>query len=310
VAGLRDLVREAVAAGFLNIDIDASTLVDLERPTIAEQQRVNAERTADLTRLIREVEPDGVTISVGGEIGEVGKANSTEEELRAYLAGYHTTLREGADSASTPGISKVSIQTGTSHGGVVLPDGSVAPVAIDFDTLGRLSTVARDEYGLAGCVQHGASTLPEEAFGHFPANGCAEIHLATGFQNILYDAGGLPPDLRAEMMAWCLANCADERKPGETDEQFLYKTRKKALGPFKAALWDVGPEAEAEIADNLAGRIELLFERLGVNGTRDLVDRHVTPSALPRPMPTGLGGVATTAVRAGDDAFIDDGSGE
>ncbi len=88
----------------------------------------------------------------------------------------------------------MSIQTGTSHGGVALPDGSIAEVSIDFDTLRRLSTVAREEYGLAGCVQHGASTLPDEAFHHFPANGAAEIHLATGFQNILYDEPGLPAD--------------------------------------------------------------------------------------------------------------------
>jgi fructose/tagatose bisphosphate aldolase len=308
VGGLRDLVHEAVDAGFLNIDIDASTLVDLSRPTIEEQQRVNAERTADLTRLIREVGPTEATISVGGEIGEVGKSNSTEAELRAYLAAYAAALlREGSD---LPGISKVSIQTGTSHGGVVLPDGSVAPVAIDFDTLGRLSTVAREEFGLAGCVQHGASTLPEEAFGHFPAHGCAEIHLATGFQNILYDGGGLPPDLRAEMMAWCLVNCADERKPDETEEQFLYKTRKKALGPFKEALWSIGPDAEAEIRANLAARLSLLFERLGVDGTRELVNRWVEPAALARPMPAALGGAGGETVRAGADTFIDDGSGE
>ena len=162
----------------------------------------------------------------------------------------------------------------------------------------RLSTVARDEFGLAGCVQHGASTLPEEAFGHFPAAGCAEIHLATGFQNILYDGGGLPADLRAEMMAWCLANCADERKPGETDEQFLYKTRKKALGPFKEALWSIGPEAEAEIGAHLAARLGLLFERLGVDGTRELVDRYVQPPALPRPMPASLGGAGGETIRA------------
>jgi hypothetical protein len=307
VGGLGDLVREAVAAGFLNIDIDASTLVDLSRPTIPDQQRVNAERTAGLTRLVREVEPPGVTISVGGEIGEVGKTNSTEAELRAYLAEYRAAL--GGDEAPS-GISKVSIQTGTSHGGVVLADGSVAPVAIDFDTLTHLSTVAREEFGLAGCVQHGASTLPEEAFGHFPAAGCAEIHLATGFQNILYDDGGLPADLRAEMMAWCLANCADERKPGETDEQFLYKTRKKALGPFKEALWSIGPEAEAEIGAHLAARVELLFERLGVDGTRELVDRYVQPSDLPRPMPASLGGASGETIRAADETFADDGSGE
>ncbi len=306
VEGLGDLVREAVAAGFLNVDIDASTLVDLSHPTIPEQQQVNAERTADLTRLVREVEPPGVTISVGGEIGEVGKTNSTEAELRAYLAEYRTAL--GSNDAS--GISKVSIQTGTSHGGVVLADGSVAPVAIDFDTLTRLSTVAREEFGLAGCVQHGASTLPEEAFGHFPAAGCAEIHLATGFQNILYDGGGLPADLRAEMMAWCLANCADERKPGETDEQFLYKTRKKALGPFKEALWSIGPDAEAEIGAHLAARVELLFERLGVDGSRELVDRYVQPPDLPRPMPASLGGAGSETIRAADETFADDGSGE
>jgi len=306
LTGLRDLTREAVAAGFLNIDIDASTLVDLGQSTIPEQQRVNAERTADLTRLVRSIQPPGVTISIGGEIGEVGKVNSTEAELRAYLAEYRAALGDDADRF--PGISKVSIQTGTSHGGVTLPDGSMAPVALDFDTLGRLSTVAREEFELAGCVQHGASTLPEEAFGHFPAAGCAEIHLATGFQNILYDGGGLPADLKAEMMAWCLANCADERLPDETDQQFLYKTRKKALGPFKAALWSMGPEAEAKIGANLRSRLATLFERLGVDNTRPLVDRYVRPPALPRPIPPALGGMARQAVEAG--AFEDDGSGE
>jgi hypothetical protein len=145
--GLRSLTREAVGAGFLNIDIDASTLVDLSLPTVAEQQRVNAENTVELTRLIRSLEPDRVTVSIGGEIGEVGKANSTEEELRAYLDEYHGQLGGGL-----VGLSKVSIQTGTSHGGVPLPDGSMAEVKIDFDTLRRLSTVAREEYGLAGCV--------------------------------------------------------------------------------------------------------------------------------------------------------------
>jgi fructose/tagatose bisphosphate aldolase len=306
MGGLKQLTSEAVAAGFLNIDIDSSTLVDLSQPNVAEEQRVNVANTAELTGLIRAIEPDGVTISVGGEIGEVGKANSTEGELRAYLDGYFGTLH----GSGLPGISKVSIQTGTSHGGVVLPDGSVAQVKIDFDTMGRLSTVARDEYGLAGCVQHGASTLPEEAFHHFPTTGTAEIHLATGFQNILYDDGGLPGALRDEMMAWCVANCADERKADETNEQFLYKTRKKAIGPFKKALWTLPAEAEAQIAANLRAKFGLLFDRLGIAGTRSLVDRFVKIPDLPRPLPAALGGVAARAVVAGASAFEDDGSGE
>ena len=233
---LRSLTREAVGGGFLNIDIDSSTLVDLSPPTVADQQHVNAQNTAELTRLIRQLQPPGVTISIGGEIGEVGKENSTEEELRAYLDAYRYALGNGqGDAAGTmTGISKVSIQTGTSHGGVPLPDGSIASVKIDFDTLRRLSAVARDEYGLAGCVQHGASTLPDEAFHHFPAAGAAEIHLATGFQNILFDQPGLPPELRDQMMAWVETNCADERTPGQTQEQFLYKSRKKAIGASRA----------------------------------------------------------------------------
>ena len=303
--GIKALAREAIGAGFLNIDIDSSTLVDLSLPNVAEQQKVNADNTAELTRLIRELEPEGVTISIGGEIGEVGKSNSTEEELRAYLDEYRGSLDDGA-----VGISKVSIQTGTSHGGVPMPDGSMAEVKIDFDTLDRMSRVAREEYGLAGCVQHGASTLPDEAFDHFPEHGTAEVHLATGFQNILYDAGGLPQDLRDEMMAWCVANCADERKDGETDEQFLYRTRKKAIGPFKRQLWTLPEDAAGELAGHLRAKFGLLFDELGIAGNRELVERHVRAVPISRPLPAALGGSGATAVTAGAAVFEDDGSGE
>jgi fructose/tagatose bisphosphate aldolase len=302
--GLKDLTREAVAAGFLNIDIDSSTLVDLSKPTVVEQQRVNAENTAELTRLVRELQPDGVVVSVGGEIGEVGKSNSTEEELRAYLDGYL------AQCGSIEPISKVSIQTGTSHGGVPLHDGSIAEVSIDFDTLRRLSAVSREEYGMAGCVQHGASTLPDEAFHHFRTNGAAEIHLATGFQNIVYDGGGLPADLRAEMMAWAFDNAADERKDGETDEQFLYKTRKKAIGPFKRQLWTLPADAADEIGRNLRAKFGRLFDELGIAGTRADVERYIRPMPVARPLPAALGGDERAAIAAGTSVFEDDGSGE
>ncbi|HEY8922534.1 MAG TPA: class II fructose-bisphosphate aldolase, partial [Candidatus Limnocylindria bacterium] len=107
MSGLKQLTSEAVAAGFCNIDIDSSTLVDLSQPTAAAEQLVNVANTVELTALIRAIEPDGVTISIGGEIGEVGKSNSTEEELRAYLDGYFGMLH----GTGMPAISKVSIQT-------------------------------------------------------------------------------------------------------------------------------------------------------------------------------------------------------
>ncbi|MBA3586858.1 MAG: aldolase, partial [Chloroflexi bacterium] len=163
---------------------------------------------------------------------------------------------------------------------------------------------------MAGCVQHGASTLPDDAFHHFPINGTAEIHLATGFQNILYDGGGLPDALRVEMMDWCRTNCADERKDGETDEQFLYKTRKKAIGPFKRELWTLPPHAADAIGANLRAKFSLLFDELKIAGTRAHVERFITPVAVSRPLPAAFGGEAAVAATAGAGVFDDDGSGE
>ena len=222
---LKALILEAIEAGFFNIDIDSSTLVDLSKPDINEQQRLNYEVCSLFTKFIRECQPEGVDVSIGGEIGEVGKKNSTPEELRAFMQGYM------AETKGLKGISKISIQTGTSHGGVVLPDGSIAKVNIDFETLKALSEIARKEFSMAGAVQHGASTLPNDAFHRFPETGCAEIHLATQFQNIVYEY--LPIPLKEKIYAWLHQNCADEKKKGQTDDQFIYKTRKKALGPFK-----------------------------------------------------------------------------
>src|SRR3954453_6084042 len=192
---IRRACRLALDAGYRNIDIDSSTLVDLSKPNVDEEQRENYRRAAELTALIRTLETDGVTISVGGEIGEVGTQNSTVAELRAYLDGYRRELDARAPGAK--GISKVSVQTGTSHGGVPLPDGGVAEVKLDFEVLRELGVVAR-EYGLAGAVQHGASTLPDELFHRFPAVETAEIHLATGFQNALYEHPAFPESLHRE----------------------------------------------------------------------------------------------------------------
>src|SRR3970040_1326675 len=67
VGAVRDLIREAVEAGFFNIDIDTSTLVDLARPSIAEQQQLNYNLCAELTLDVRRREPKGLTVAIGGE---------------------------------------------------------------------------------------------------------------------------------------------------------------------------------------------------------------------------------------------------
>ncbi len=288
IQALKDLTREALNAGFFNIDVDASTLVDLSKDTVVEQQVLNSELTAMFTKYIRGLEPEGITSSIGGEIGEVGDENSTEEELRAFLDNYLADLKKIA--SGEVGLSKISVLTGTSHGGVVLPDGSIKEVAVDFDLLQLLGKVARESYGLGGAVQHGASTLPETAFSKFAEYDTLEVHLATNFQNILYDE--LPEDLKNEIYAYLDENHAHERKSGQTDEQFYYKTRKRALGEFKKKIWGISADQLAKITAAWEIQFRDLFDRLGVADTRQYVEQHISKVVIePKLEDYLLGGV-------------------
>lgn len=284
VRAVEGLALEAMNAGFYNIDVDASTIVDYDLEGEVEQQRGNAQRTAEITKFIRSKQPEGVMVSVGGEIGEVGTENSTVAELNAFMDHFNSFM--GGDTSQ--GLSKISVQTGTSHGGVPLPDGTVAEVAVDFETLADLSRVARENYSLAGAVQHGASTLPDEAFNLFAEANACEVHLATGFQNIIFESEALPAELRDATYEWLSANRAQERKEGETDAQFFYKTRKRAFGPFKREFWTLEEARLKAICDELEERFLQMFGLLGVANTTADVNASTTLVELHRPQPSAL----------------------
>jgi len=269
IESLQALIADAISSGFYNIDIDSSTLVDLSKPDLKKQQFLNYEVCAKLTQFIRRIEPKGITISVGGEIGEIGHQNSTPEDLRTFMVGLEDRFPKGL-----VGISKISVQTGTTHGGVVLPDGSIAQIKLDFNTLQTLSEIARKEYGLAGAVQHGASTLPPEAFHKFVECETAEVHLATEFQNMIYESRHFPVDLKKKIYEWLKVNAASEAKQGETEEQFFYKTRKKSLGPFKKEIMGLPQETRDTIAAEIENKFDLLFRQLDAVNKRDLVNKY------------------------------------
>jgi len=269
---IRELIKEAISAQFYNIDIDASTLVILEKETLDEQQKFNYEVTAEMAEFIRSIEPKGITVNLGGEIGEIGGHNSTPEELRAFMTGFNKTFK------GKIGISKISVQTGTTHGGVVLPDGKVATVNLDFNTLKTLSKIAREEFGLAGAVQHGASTLPEDYFNLFPECECVEVHLATGFQNFIYDHPALPQDFKERIYNYLKNNFKNEWKEGMTEAQFIYKTRKKGFGIFKKDWWDLPTEVKEKILSDMEGLFEKIFKALNVVNTFELVKTKVLAS--------------------------------
>ncbi len=266
IKNIKDLVKESIDGRFYNIDIDASTLVDLNKSALSDQQKDNYEMTALITQYIRSLEPKDTVISIGGEIGHIGGKNSTPEEFAAFMDGYQSK------TGRLTGISKVSVQTGTSHGGIPLPDGTIAKIKLDFDVLEKIGQVAREKYQIGGAVQHGASTLPNELFNKFPQVNTLEIHLATGFQNIVYD--NMPTALKKEMYEWIKTNCREEWKEGLSEEQFIYKSRKKALGPFKERLWKMTEAEKKPIIEKLHDQFSYLMEKLNAGGSYDVVKNH------------------------------------
>jgi len=286
IQGLKDLMSEAIDGGFYNIDIDSSTLVDLDQDTVDKQQWNNYDVAAKLTAHIREVQPEGVMVSVGGEIGEVGGKNTTPEEFRAFMEGYNRQLAKYGKDLT--GISKISIQTGTAHGGVVLADGSIAKVNLDFDALKTISEIGRHDYAISGTVQHGASTLPDDAFHHFPETETAEVHLATGFQNIIYESEHYPKDLREKVYRWLRDNCAGDMKEGWSDEQFIYKTRKKGFGPFKKELMSLPQDVRNAIGKQLEEKFTFIFQKFNAVDIKALVEKYVKPARIKKPLPEEL----------------------
>lgn len=268
VDGLKKLIKESIDAGFYNIDIDSSTVVDHTKKDLLEQQKENGALCAELTAHIRGLQPKGITISVGGEIGEVGTQNSTPEDLRAFMKIYLEKLPKGME-----GISKISVQTGTSHGGTVLPDGSIAKVNLDFNVLKSISEAAKKEFRMAGSVQHGASTLPEDEFHKFPSYDAAEVHLATQFQNMVLDSKFFPADLKKKIYDWLKVEAKNEFKPGMTDDQFFYKSRKKALGPFKKDI--MGIKDRERIALEIEKTFAFLFDQLMIKDSALLVKKYI-----------------------------------
>jgi fructose/tagatose bisphosphate aldolase len=270
ISTVKKLIKESIEAGVYNIDIDCSTLVKLNEKDLKKQQKYNFELTALLTFYIRQLEPKNITISIGGEVGEIGGKNSTSKDLKAFIEGYNEEIKKFNKIES---LIKIAVQTGATHGGIVLPSGELKRVDIDFETLKKLSEEAR-KYGMGGAVQHGASTLPEEYFDRFLKAGAVEIHLATAFQNIVYDSPYFPVELKEKISNWLKKEAISEREPDETEEQFLYKTRKKALGPFKKEIWGISQRARDKISGELEKKFAVIFEKLGVENTIDLINKY------------------------------------
>ena len=233
VGEVKKLIAEEIGAGFYNIDVDTSTLVDLSQATLEEQQRLNYERAAEITAFIRAHEPDGRhRLRRRGD-----RRSGHEEQHRRGAARLHAGVqpRAGRRGGELDGH-----QQDLGADGHVARRGGAAR-RLDRRREARPPGARRALQGGARGVRAGrarCSTAParcrSNAFGNFPRIETAEIHLATNFQNIVFDhPEASRPTCAIALRRWVDENAAGERKSGDTAEQFYYKARKKAIGPFK-----------------------------------------------------------------------------
>ena len=218
--------------------------LDARRPVEAERRRAAARELPPRGRADR-AHPDARDATASRSASAARSARSGRRTRRSRSCAPTSTATAASSTRSRPGatgISKVSVQTGTSHGGVPLPDGGVAEVKLDFEVLRELGVVAR-EYGLAGAVQHGASTLPGRAVPPLPGGRDGRDPPRDRVPERALRApgvpGGAPPRDRGVVLRRMRPTSA---RPDQTDQQFVYTTRKKAIGPFKRQLWELDPE--------------------------------------------------------------------
>lgn len=268
---VEELAIGVIETGFYQIDIDGSHLFDKQADSLAGFHAPNAKITADLIDTLRKVQPQDIHLTLGGEVGEIGGKNTSLEDLTAFQALLQKSLAE-----NTPGLDKISAQTGTTHSGIVLPDGSTGRMQVDFALISNLSAQA-STFGWSGLVQHGASTLQMEDLAQLPQAGVIEVHLATQIQNILFDHPAFPQDLRNRMITELTTSIigaeGDKLDASEdlSEAQRFYQARWAAWGLYKKELWSLPKEALDQICDSLAAWVADIFRALQVENRRQVL---------------------------------------
>lgn len=284
LATLRELIEAAVRAGFYNVDVGASGLVDYERKSLAEQFAQNCAVTAGLIAHIRACQPEGAPAAVGAQVSPPWGRYSQLADVRAFMDGLAAALPEGL-----AGPDKISVYAGTRYGGEVRPDGSLAEAVVDFGLLRQLAEALWTEYDLPGIVQYGASTLPTTLLHKFSEARVCEIHLATGFQNTLFEHPAFPPELRREIYAYLDQTFGERRPVGMSDAQFYYRERKRALGHFKRDLWALDGDIRAHLRMAWEHQIGAVFDQLNIANSAGDVRAHRCVGVQHRP-PEDFGG--------------------
>jgi hypothetical protein len=124
---------------------------------------------------------------------------------------------------------------------------------------------------------------------------------------MVYEHPEFPADLKAEMYAWIREHATEERKPKDTEEQFIYKARKKAIGPFKKRMWSIEADRRRAIGQSLEERFTFLMKQLKIEHTASAVARFVAapPLAIDREAEIVAAGGQITAAEKKAEGLAD-----
>ncbi len=187
-SALKTLAKNAVAAGVFNFRIDMSPLTEFSGATFEDQHAANADRTVDLIRVIRDVEPKEVSISIAGTLVTAPQRMPGIDDLRAFL---DRVIRELKVEARNPiGLSHLLLG-GVNEKFVTPPPFVPAPEdKRPVWEMEQCSELATSAYHLAGISVVGEETWSDAFYEYFPRANAAEFvwkrtetaDLISGFQ--------------------------------------------------------------------------------------------------------------------------------
>ena len=201
---MKQLALEAVTAGFYNIDVDTSTLVDLSKPDLASQQRLNYETCVDIAQ-----------VQFASSSRRASRSRSAARSARSALRTARSKSCARSWTASTArspngarraptGSRRSACSPGRRTAASYFPMARSRTSQLDLNTLARLSKDARERVRAGGSRAARSVDAPGLRVPQLPHTETAEIHLATNFQNMLFDH--LPGALRQEIYEWLREN--------------------------------------------------------------------------------------------------------
>lgn len=262
------LIADAIASGIFNLEFECSDDLD---------------ETVKLISEIRMHQPDGVSIAVGCTIPLPKSRQTAVQELLGFVTGLKTRLQ---DLKINESVCKINLVCNSDPMGSDFLDQDQMTGMLDFNRLGALSEILREQLGMAGPVLSSSHEIQADFFDQVATYKISELKMETWIQDLILNHDRFPTGLREEIRAYLETEYTHLRKADWSDQHFYNNLRSRAWKPYKKTLWSLDHRTRLTISNSFEDRIKLLFENLHVGLNKKLVNRlykkiKITPIRIP-----------------------------